>query len=108
MMETIGFGSMVRPINNGPINDTRSSINYDQSMAGQSMVCVFVVTRRGKDQPSKVANPACGQLDRENIYYALSPVAPDNVVSRERCACPVPRQPVYSPFATHEVNSINQ
>ena len=34
------------------------------------------------DQPSKVANPARGQLNRENEYF-LSTFAPENLVSRD-------------------------
>ena len=26
---------------------------------------------KDKDQPSKVANPACGQLNRENEYFSI-------------------------------------
>ena len=34
------------------------------------------------DQPGKVANPARGQLNREN-EYSLSAFAPENLVSRD-------------------------
>ena len=34
------------------------------------------------DQPGKVANPARGQLNKEN-KYSLSPFAPENLVSRD-------------------------
>ena len=43
------------------------------------------------DQPGKVANPAHGQLNRENIF--LSAFAPENLVSRDGFGSPVPRQP---------------
>ena len=36
---------------------------------------------KGKDQPGKVANPARGQLNREN-NIPLSPCVPENLVSR--------------------------
>ena len=43
------------------------------------------------DQPGKVANPARGQLNRENKH---SPVpVPENLVSRDGFSRPVPRQP---------------
>ena len=42
------------------------------------------------DQPGKVANPARGQLNRENI--PLSPCVPENLVSRDGFSRPVPRQ----------------
>ena len=48
------------------------------------------------DQPGKVANPACGQLNRENDYL-LSPFAPENLVSRDGCGRPVLCQPARSP-----------
>ena len=44
------------------------------------------------DQPGKVANPARGQLNREN-NIPLSPCVPENLVSRDGFfSCPVPRQ----------------
>ena len=36
-------------------------------------------------QPGKVANPARGQLTRENDF-SVSPFAPENLVSQERFA----------------------
>ena len=44
------------------------------------------------DQPGKVANPARGQLNREN-NNPLSPCVPENLVSRGGFSRPVPRQP---------------
>ena len=46
------------------------------------------------DQPGKVANPARGQLNRENSI-PLSPCVPENLVSRDGFSRPVPRQPVH-------------
>ena len=46
------------------------------------------------DQPGKVANPACGQLKREN-NIPLSPCVPENLVSRDGFSRPVPRQPAH-------------
>ena len=46
------------------------------------------------DQPGKVANPARGQLNREN-KIPLSPCAPENLVSRDGFSRPVPRQPAH-------------
>ena len=46
------------------------------------------------DQPGKVANPARGQLNREN-NIPLSPCVPENLVSRDRFSRPVPRQPAH-------------
>ena len=46
------------------------------------------------DQPSKVANPARGQLNREN-NIPLSPCVPENLVSRNGFSRPVPRQPAH-------------
>ena len=50
------------------------------------------------DQPGKVANPARGQLNREN-EMSLSSFVPVNLVSREGLGRPVPRQPVPSPHS---------
>ena len=46
------------------------------------------------DQPGKVANPARGQLNREN-EYSLSAFVPENLVTRHGFGGPVPRQPVH-------------
>ena len=43
------------------------------------------------DQPGKVANPARGQLSRENNIL-LSPCVPENLVSRDGFSRPVPCQ----------------
>ena len=48
------------------------------------------------DQPSKVANPAHGQLNRA-LNISLSPFAPGNLISRDRFGRPVPRQAAHSP-----------
>ena len=47
------------------------------------------------DQPDKVANPARGQLNRENENISLSPFAPENLVSGDGFGSPVPRQPTH-------------
>ena len=46
------------------------------------------------DQPGKVANPARGQLKREN-NISLSPCVPENLVLRGGFSRPVPRQPTH-------------
>ena len=46
------------------------------------------------DQPGKVANPARGQLNRENDI-PLSLCVPENLVSRDGFSRPVPRQPAH-------------
>ena len=46
------------------------------------------------NQPGKVANPARGQLNRENAI-PLSPCVPENLVSRDGFSRPVPRQPAH-------------
>ena len=46
------------------------------------------------DQPGQVANPVCGQLNREN-NIPLSPCVPENLVSRDGFSLPVPRQPAH-------------
>ena len=56
-------------------------------------VCMYGRTySNSMDRPSKVANPARGQLNRENEYF-LSAFAPENLVSRDEFGSPVPRQP---------------
>ena len=46
------------------------------------------------DQPDKVANPARGQLNRENNIL-LSPCVPENLASRDGFSHPVPRRPAH-------------
>ena len=46
------------------------------------------------DQLGKVANPARGQMNRENSI-PLSPCVPENLVSRDGFSRPVPRQPAH-------------
>ena len=55
---------------------------------------MVITYSKGKDQPGKIANPACGQLNREN-NISLSPFAPENLVSRDGFGSPVPRQPAH-------------
>ena len=43
---------------------------------------------KGEDQPGKVANHVCGQLNRED-YISLFPFEPENLVSRDRLGRPV-------------------
>ena len=50
--------------------------------------------KQSMDQPGKVANPARGQLNREN-NIPLSPCVPENLVSRNGFSRPVPRQPAH-------------
>ena len=45
------------------------------------------------DQPGKVANPARGQLNREN-NIPLCPCVPENLVSRDGFSRPVPRDQI--------------
>ena len=50
---------------------------------------------KSMDQPGKVANPARGQLNRENEYFPV-PFAPKNLVSRGGFgSSPLPRQPAH-------------
>ena len=58
-------------------------------------VCMVITYSKGKDQPGKVANPARGQLNKENKYDSLSPFAPENLVSQDGFGSPVPRQPAH-------------
>ena len=34
-------------------------------------VCMVLTCSKSTDQPGKVANPACGQLNRENEYFPV-------------------------------------
>ena len=52
---------------------------------------MVITYSKSMDQPGKVANPARGQLNREN-NIPLSPCVPENLVSRDGFSRPVPRQ----------------
>ena len=69
------------------------SIKKTKPCLNTSKVCMCMATTFGKSkhQPSKIANPARGQLNREN-EFPLSPFAPENLVSRDGFCSPVPRQ----------------
>ena len=55
---------------------------------------MVITYSKRKGQPGKVANPARGQLNREN-EFSLSPFAPENLVSRDGFGSPVPRHPAH-------------
>ena len=75
-----------------PVN---SKVRKDvQTVPRRIKLCMYGHTcGKSMDQPGKVANPACGQLSRENEY--VSAFAPENLVSRDGFGSPVPRQPAY-------------
>ena len=56
-------------------------------------ICMVITYSKGKDQSSKVANAARGQLAKMNT--SLSPFAPENLVSRDGFDSPIPRQPAH-------------
>ena len=51
------------------------------------------------DQPGKAANPARGQLNRENGRFPAFPFAPENLVSPDGFGRPVECQPAHSPHS---------
>ena len=55
---------------------------------------MVITYSKGKDQPGKVANPARGQLNRENDF-SLSPFAPEHLVSQDGFGSPAPCQPAH-------------
>ena len=59
------------------------------------------------DQPGMVANPARGQLKRENVcFFSPSLVAPENLVSRDRFDRPVPRPASACSFSARRLNLV--
>ena len=60
-----------------------------QSCCNVMDVCIVITYSKIKDQPGKVANPARGQLNRENDI-SLSPFVPENLVSRDAFASSIP------------------
>ena len=62
-------------------------------MVEGSDVYVWSHISNSMNQPGKAANPARGQLNRENEYFniSLSAFAPENLISRDGFGSPVPR-----------------
>ena len=59
------------------------------------MKCIYGYTySKSIDQPGKVANPARGELNRENDF-SLPAFAPENLASRDGFGGPVPLQPAH-------------
>ena len=50
---------------------------------------------KDKDQQGKVANPARGQLNREDEYFPDPVLVPENLASRHGYGNPIPRQPAH-------------
>ena len=50
---------------------------------------------KSMDQPGKVANPAGGQLNRQNDISLSAFFVPENLVSRDGFGSSVPRQPAH-------------
>ena len=78
-----------------------STLNVFELLLHYMDVCVFVYvllciistfSRVSINQSGVVANPARGHLNEGN-EFSLSPFAPENLVSRERFGCSIPRQP---------------
>ena len=79
-----------------------SSKAASQGLAGWC-ACMYVCMyghriQQSMYQPGKVANPARGQLNRENEYSPV-PYAPENLVSRDGFSRPLRRQPAHSPYS---------
>ena len=57
-------------------------------------ICIVThIYSKGLHQPgNKVAGPARGQLNRENEYFPVRVLVPENLVSRGGFGSPVPRQ----------------
>ena len=52
---------------------------------------MVITYRKGNDQPCKASNPARGRQNRE-VTFSLSPLANENLVSRDGIGSPVPRK----------------
>ena len=42
---------------------------------------MVIIHSKGKDKPGMVANPARGQLNRENVFFPVPVFAPEDLVS---------------------------
>ena len=54
---------------------TAQDITYTCNINNMSYVCMYICAvikfSKGKDQPGKIANPARGQLKRENMFFPV-------------------------------------
>ena len=48
------------------------AITSNEFLLGAVYTCMIITYSKGKDQPGKVANPARGQLNRENAFFLAS------------------------------------
>ena len=46
-----------------------SAVPVEKIENPENVVCMVIIYSKSKDQPGKVANPARGQLNRENEYF---------------------------------------
>ena len=63
--------------------------------------------KQGMDQPCKVADPARGQLNRENEYFPACPFAPESLVPRDKLGNPVPRRQSAHPPHSVRLNVVS-
>ena len=85
---------------NTTIEKKIARILYSSPSISPVLACLYVrmyghTYSKSKDQPGKVANPACGSLNREKMIFFLSAFAPENLVSRGGFGSSVPRQPTH-------------
>ena len=89
-----------------PFSSSKKNPIYQNTRSnGSQYVCMVITHSKSKDQPSKVANPARGQLNRE-MNISLSPFAPENLVSRDGFGSSVPRQPAH-PYTQAESGAVS-
>ena len=55
------------------LNQIRSCPRYNRHFYSLAAIylCLFITNSKGKDQPGKVANPTCGQLNRDNAFFPV-------------------------------------
>ena len=64
--------------------------------ANSIYICMVITYSKGKDQPGEVANPARGQLNRENVFFPVSVRSRLSIWCRKTgLVVPVPRQPAH-------------
>ena len=93
---TMSFVLGTNPEGKERVKGKASRISSSRIGSALGCVCMYVWSSHIAEygSPGKVANPARGQLNREN-NIPLSPCVPENLVSRDGFSRPVLRQPAH-------------
>ena len=76
-----------------------SNVNHSYCIFYACLVQYGQHIQQSMDQSDMATDPARGQLSRDFKFFPVSPIASQNLVSRDGFGRPVPRQPIHSPHS---------